>query len=142
MELFEASKSGDESRVSALIASGVAVDAQDSSRRSALHLAAWAGHLGVVKTLLRAQANVKLQGMCHSILSLSTSYLMPLSAGWFHRTPLRCVKELQSTHRSRSSCERQVLSAQQSEEREQNSLASGSIERKLRVCSSLGGQWC
>ena len=68
--LHQLARSGDAEGVAAAVAADPeCVAAVDSLQRTALHLAAWAGHADVVRLLLEAKANVH-AGACDNMLAL------------------------------------------------------------------------
>ena len=68
--LHTLARTGDAEGVAAALAADPdCVTAVDSLQRTALHLAAWAGHAGVVRLLLEAKANVH-AGACDNMLAI------------------------------------------------------------------------
>ena len=68
--LHQLARTGDAAGVAAAVAADPdCVKAVDSLQRTALHLAAWAGHAGVVRLLLEAKANVH-AGACDNMLAI------------------------------------------------------------------------
>ena len=68
--LHQLARTGDAEGVAAAVAADPeCVTAVDSLQRTALHLAAWAGHAGVVRLLLEAKANVH-AGACDNMLAI------------------------------------------------------------------------
>ena len=61
--IHDAIKEGDVEKVRTLIASGCDINAQDSFRRTPLHLASWKGNEDIVNILLTAKANTTIKGM-------------------------------------------------------------------------------
>jgi ankyrin repeat protein len=75
-QLFEAARSGDAETIKQLLSSGaVSVDAKDSNRNSALHLACRHGHLAAIKQLLRHKVKLTAHNRAkESALHLAVQY--------------------------------------------------------------------
>jgi ankyrin repeat protein len=61
-QLHRAAASGERLAVQGLLASGIAVDSLDENNSTPLHLAAMAGHVQVIATLLGSGAQVNADG--------------------------------------------------------------------------------
>mmetsp|Transcript_672 Transcript_672/g.1449 ORF Transcript_672/g.1449 Transcript_672/m.1449 type:complete len:250 (-) Transcript_672:241-990(-) len=63
MMLHEVVRGGDLAAVRDLIAAGAKIDERDKLKRTALHIAAWAGHFEIVQMLVRVNATLDVKAM-------------------------------------------------------------------------------
>ena len=63
--IHDAIKEENVEKVRSLIASGCDINAQDSFRRTPLHLAAWKGNSEIVQLLITAKANTTIKGISY-----------------------------------------------------------------------------
>ncbi|KAJ1429010.1 ankyrin repeat-containing domain protein, partial [Ochromonadaceae sp. CCMP2298] len=61
--LHEVVRGGDLAAVRDLIAAGAKIDERDKLKRTALHIAAWAGHFEIVQMLVRVNATLDVKAM-------------------------------------------------------------------------------